>query len=318
MFRSSIFRTSLFRASVVLAFALSGALSASGQDGDDAERVQGGTRLALVEASAAYLRAAPDYESPLESQLLMGTPVTILEEQGYWRKVQAPDYCGWVDRLSLAEMDAENFARLQSLPRLVCTAEISHVFASPSLASERICDLVMGDEVFPAYTAKRRERRGFIQICLPSGKEGWVPAGDLTALSWLRKGGAPQITALARRFLGVPYLWGGCTPKGFDCSGLVQLCFRMNGYILPRNASQMALLGTPVDIADGDWGGLQEADLLFFGNRESGRVTHVAMYLGEGKIIHSSMTVRINSLDPSAPDAYENAHRLLFARRLLQ
>ena len=100
------------------------------------------------------------------------------------------------------------------------------------------------------------------------------------------------------------------TPKGFDCSGLVRMVYMRYGKLLPRNASQMALLGREVPVSEALPG-----DLLFFG--VNGKVTHVGMYIGDGRFIHSSHLVRINALDSAQPDVYENVHNLLFCRNLI-
>jgi cell wall-associated NlpC family hydrolase len=124
-----------------------------------------------------------------------------------------------------------------------------------------------------------------------------------------------SIIATAFRLKGVPYLWGGMTPKGVDCSGLVRWSCLMNGILLPRNASQIIHCGDEVSLDK-----MQRGDLVFFGtpakDGKPQRVTHIGIHIGEGRIIHSSHMVRVNSLDPNEPDYYENAHRLIAARRL--
>ena len=114
---------------------------------------------------------------------------------------------------------------------------------------------------------------------------------------------------------GVPYLWGGMSPKGVDCSGLVRWSYLMNGILLPRNASQSIKCGDPINLDS-----LQRGDLVYFGSPAKDgkpqRVTHVGIYIGDNRIIHASHLVRVNSLSPSDEDYYENAHRLIAARRL--
>ena len=130
--------------------------------------------------------------------------------------------------------------------------------------------------------------------------------------------------------------------KGVDCSGLVRISAIMNDVLLPRNASQQIFCGTPVEMScDSDfWDenyrivfmtefieemkarvkNLKRGDLVFFGtpatDEKPRRVTHVGIYLGDNRIIHSSHMVRINSLNPEDADYYENAHRLIAACRL--
>ena len=276
---------------------------------------------AVVNLSAGYLRAEPDYESPLETQILMGTPVAVVDSSSYWRKVVTPDYTAWINVLGLAPLPEGYIAA----PKYICTAEYSHVFAEPSGKAARLSDLVLGDLLRIATDRKGSplRRKGFCRVLLPSGAAGWVPREDLAEFSgWAagRKPTADNIVATALRFTGIPYLWGGNSVKGFDCSGLTKLSYFLNGVILPRNASQQVRLGAELDVSrvlDGDFSTLAPGDLLFFGNRETGRVTHVALYIGGGRIVHSSQVVRVNSLLSTEPDYYENAWKLLYGRRIL-
>lgn len=169
---------------------------------------------------------------------------------------------------------------------------------------------------------KKSSCRGFRYVSTVSGRSGWVQKSALMKLEdWKasQRCTGDAVADEALRHLGIPYLWGGASPKGFDCSGLSSFCFRMNGRILPRNASAQARLGTAVDtsgIRSGNCSALKRGDLIFFGNRETGKVSHVGIYIGEGRMVHASQLVRINSLIDSRPDCYENMHRLLAVRRL--
>ena len=114
---------------------------------------------------------------------------------------------------------------------------------------------------------------------------GWVPAADLRALAELPQdeaGRRAQIVADAARFTGVPYLWGGCTAFGIDCSGFAQLLHRLAGVIIPRDADMQFEAGRPVDEP------FQPGDLLFFGEGDGRKITHVGVSLGGWRILHSS------------------------------
>ena len=167
------------------------------------------------------------------------------------------------------------------------------------------------------------------QVVLPSGRTGWVCRKALRPLDDridIRMGNKAEgkisqekmedIIASAMKLVGVPYMWGGMSSKGVDCSGLVRIACIMNDVLLPRNASQQIKCGVPVELAD-----LQRGDLVFFGTPATEdkpmRVTHVGIYLGDNHIIHASHLVRINSLIPGDEDYYENAHRLIAACRLV-
>ena len=245
---------------------------------------------AVVTLSSAFMRLSPDYEAPLENQMLMGALVETLDTKGYWVKVRAEDYTGWVVDFGLRELsDAEKEAWL-SAPKWICTAEYSRVRSEPSSVSAPLCDFTMGN------LARQTGRTcgEWVQVLLPDDRTGWVPAGDVADFGKRTQALRPSASAivdLACSFAGTPYMWGGNSVKHFDCSGLVKLCYFMNGLVLPRNASQQIKCGKSVE--DGQW---QAGDLLFFGKKDPVRVSHVAIYMGDGKIVHSSKAVRIMTL----------------------
>lgn len=304
-------------------------------------------RYAVVNLSVNFLREAPDYTAELGTQALMGTIVEILDETGYWRKVRTPDpYTAWCTSAGLMEMSAEQIALYRTAPKYICTAWHSTVYSEPSCTSQKICDIVEGDilrmvckgkkatmkksgEMMGARLPSEEEvisakpvlTKGYAKVQLPDGRTGYVPKNDIEHLAEWENSRCPSpdnIIAEAMKYVGVPYLWGGTSPNGVDCSGLTSRVFCMNGIRLPRNASQQALEGK--DIPIDDINNFRRGDLLFFGTRRedgSPRITHVGIYIGGGKFIHSSHYVRINSLDPSAPDYYENSPRLLRCRRVI-
>lgn len=285
-------------------------------------------RMAVVEFSTAYLRLKPDYESPLETQELMGTVVEITAEEGYWREVITPQpYKAWCTDQGLVEMTEEELKAYQEAPKVIYQELYGHIHTKPSAKSPTICDLVGGD-VLRMADPSRKLKGKWTKVMLPSGKTGYVPSKELKHHNGfvsiaMGEGSAesisPEVTeaiiAQAERLLGVPYLWGGMSAKGVDCSGLVRIAHIMNGILLPRNASQQIKCGDRVDLKD-----LQRGDLVFFGTPATDekpiRITHVGIYLGNNRIIHSSHRVRVNSLIPEDSDYYENAHRLVAAIRL--
>lgn len=275
---------------------------------------------AVVDVSAAYLRAKPDYESPLETQALMGSVMEVLDSSSYWLKVRLlePDYTAWVNRLQVTRMDQRELQEYRRLEKVVCGPRYAQVYAEASDKGPVICDLVRGDVLVLVRGRLAARKHGFRRVALPSGQFGWVKNCALLAPKDLQ-GTAQSVVDEALSYLGTPYLWGGSCVKGFDCSGLVRQCYFMAGILLPRNASEQLRCGDPVDVSrvlSGDFSTLAPGDLLFFGNHETGRVSHVAIYAGDGHIVHSSMVVRYNSLLKEAPDYYENAWRLLYGRRI--
>ena len=293
-------------------------------------------RMAVVEFSTCYLRLKPDYESPLETQELMGTVVEIVGEQSYWREVVTPQpYRAWCTDQGLVEMSADELKAYEEAPKVMFCDLYGHIYKEASMDSPTICDLVGGD-LLRLRTVKdntdkalKKALKGqWTEVMLPSGKTGFVPSKQLKLHKGFRsismgEGSAESISsettediiAQAEKLLGVPYLWGGMSAKGVDCSGLVRISHIMNGILLPRNASQQVKCGERVELNN-----LERGDLVFFGtpatDEKPMRITHVGIYLGENKIIHSSHRVRINSLIPGDDDYYENSHRLVAAIRL--
>ena len=262
---------------------------------------------AVVDISSCFLRAQPDYESGNESQCLMGTVVEITGSDRYWRRVNAPDYRNvWTNELALVPMSETQIRAYKAAPKWVCTSEHSYIYTAPDRNSERIGDFSMGDIV---RKASKPAPRGWCSVQTASGKDGWVPSEDVRDLDeWAGsvKATGESLVATAKRFLGTPYMWGGNTAKYFDCSGLVKLVYMMNGIVLPRNAREQIRCGEAVPY---DFSKMQPGDLIFYGRMGSdgkpASVAHVAMYIGDGRIIHSSQYVRINSLVKGQPDYYE-------------
>lgn len=284
-------------------------------------------RYGIIEYSACYMREEPGYTKELGNQALMGTVVKLGEKTGYWQQITSPEpYTAWINDMAVVEKTPAEIEEYIAAPKYLVCGETAHLFKEPSLKAERICDLVMGDLLRICFDRKDRpvKKRGFLKAILPSGRAGWVAAGEVADFEkWANNVNASpeSIRETAELFIGVPYLWGGNTIKGTDCSGLVKCAYMNSGILMPRNSSQLIKAGEDVDISgipEGDFSALEVGDLIFFGNPQTKVPTHVAIYYGDGRIIHSSMTVRINSLRPSDPDYYSNAlPRLIAVRRVL-
>jgi cell wall-associated NlpC family hydrolase len=153
----------------------------------------------------------------------------------------------------------------------------------------------------------------WLAVRLPSGGTGYVQTGDVQPVDLAaprRRGSPDEVLATARRFLGVPYLWGGMTAHGVDCSGFVSRVFHANGIVLPRDTDLQFHDPNSVPV---ERGALQPGDLVFFG-RDPGDVTHVGLYLGDGRFInattHETPVVREDRLDdPHWSPLYQGARR---------
>ena len=303
---------------------------------------------AVVEFSANMMRENPDYAAELGDQALMGTVVEVLGKEGYWVKVKTPEpYTAWVTDMGLVPMTDKEIKDYLEAPKYICTVPYSHVYEEPSLKSGIVSELLMGDIVrimyktiththgrYKGYEEGRAVlTRKFVGVVLPSGKTGYVPAGDVDVFyRWAKerkaaskdpRSFARDIEATTRQFLGVPYLWGGTSIKNVDCSGLTRSVFFSNGVLLPRNASQQGRIGADVRLfnASGevDWSALEPGDLVFWGREATeeapAKATHVGIYIGGGRFIHSSQVVRISSLDRRDTDFYDR--KPLLARRII-
>lgn len=263
--------------------------------------------MALVTISAANLREKPDYAAEMGTQALMGTPVKVLQfpEGDYWVQVQTPDgYKAWVNEMALKQMTVEEYSAWKASDRVIVTAYFTFFYETPDVKSAHVSDAVMGDIVESLGVED-----GFNKVRIPDGRIAYVPVADVADLAeWVAARPADGETDLqrvmetAKAMTGVPYLWGGSSLKGVDCSGLTQYVYFLSGYMLPRNASAQCKAGEPVDVSQG-LGNLQAGDLVFFASK-TGRISHVALYLGEGRIIQSSQLVRTSSLVEGDPDFY--------------
>ena len=277
----------------------------------------------VIDFSVNYMREQPSYSAELGNQCLMGTIVEILDRQEYWLRIKSPEpYIGWVNEMGVIKMSQLELEKYLNAPKYICTAFCSKIFSQPSESSEIISDLVMGDIIRVLYNKKKSgsnyekvKKCGFLGVLMPSGKTGFVRKKDLMPFDfWTTNTDASSenIVETAKKFLGVPYLWGGTSCKGMDCSGLTRMVWFMNGVLIPRDTGPQSRAGLNVEIFDSDGNldlsVLRQGDLLFFGksseNGQPAKINHVGIYIGNSRFIHSSQVVRISSLQPGDVDYY--------------
>ncbi len=220
---------------------------------------------AVTRVAVADLRAEPAPESELVDQSHYGERLTVLGERDGWLWVQGDDhYFGWVAREDTSEL----VERTTEIRVVVLRAEVRD---EPDASSPPVALLPAGSTLL-----RWRHQGEWVETEL-----GWFRAADLVEpADLLNRATTPDdLIATARAFLGTPYLWGGTSGHGIDCSGFVQQVYRLNGVGLGRDADQQALEGRAANPPSA-------GDLLFFG---SPTVTHVAMSLGGDDFIHAPM-----------------------------
>lgn len=286
----------------------------------------------IVDVSVASMYASPRYASELVNQVLLGHTVAVLKKSHGWYYVkstpQAPfdkGYLGWIDSDNIVRVDSSAL-NAYTVERKIIVTSIFSTLRSSVNGGATISDVVMADLLKPV-SSTRLSRKGSstsFEVKLPDGRIGYVSRSDaeyFDEYSSTHKPTSDGIESLAKRFIGFPYLWGGTSTKGLDCSGFVKTVFRMNDINLPRDASQQVDIGDSINPGI-DFVNLRKGDLLFFGQKEEPgkpeKIVHVGIYLGGGYFIHSSSLVRINSLvkTDSSFDEYE-LDRFVEARRIL-
>lgn len=281
-----------------------------------------GNWLALVNFSAIQLQKKPSHASEWGTQSVMGMPVRIIKKApNGWLLIQNYDgYFGYTTSGSVCPKTQEAYNAWFKAKRIVSTELHGHIYTEPSLKSTTLSDLTAGCVVL---WKDETIQNNFYKVETPNGRVGWIPVSEGTEWEeWVatRELTADNLIKTARSFLGSPYVWGGNTTNGMDCSGLVNLCFRLNGYCILRDVSQLRREGIDVDRSEG-WKNYQPGDLLIFGkNRADGSTSwrHVGIYIGNGRFIHSATSVHEGSLDPESPDydAY-NAKELIKVVRMI-
>jgi len=223
------------------------------------------------------LRREPSEKSEMVSQLLFGEAYEITEITTEWLRVitELDGYTGWIDKRMFSTVSADYYQRLSDGGYAVA-GQITETLLTPENK---------------AYTIPAGSTLGF------AGQDGiftidsmpYRLIGQSNATTQKRSSG---LIETAMRFLNSPYLWGGRSPFGYDCSGFTQTVYKINGVRLPRDASQQASVGeSVVSVNDAARG-----DLVFFTGNE-GRVVHVGLAIPPGQIIHCSGAVRIDALD---------------------
>ena len=261
------------------------------------------TRQAVVLATVENMYSGASPDKDVVSQALLGQVVGILEAQDGFARIETPDrYTGWVPASALFEYPDPKAPRYAaSGPLAEVTSLMANVYRDPDVTRARPKTLApLGARLEVLKPAEDPQKR-WITVRLPSGESAYVQSGDVRLVeagAARTRGSEADLVATARRFSGVPYLWGGMSVHGVDCSGLTSRVYAVNGIDLPRDADMQFddPRARPVEKAD-----LRPGDLLFFGQK---KITHVGMYVGDGRFINATTHTRPDVHEESLDDPY--------------
>lgn len=234
-----------------------------------------------------------DVKSERVTQAIFNQPVTILEQQGVWTKVQVVDgYTGWI-KTKYMDRDCTSIIAEDYKFRVVITGKSKRIY-SQLQGGITIKEVVMGTEL---YSNKKVD--GAYRVTLPGRVTGWISETGTIQVpvdEHIPKTSAEDFVATVLRLKGTSYLWGGISSWGIDCSGLTYITTRINGVDLPRDAHEQYEVGSRISKKL-----IRRGDLVFFSNKPgSENITHVGISLGDGSFIHASKAkgyVTISSLD---------------------
>jgi gamma-D-glutamyl-L-lysine dipeptidyl-peptidase len=238
-------------------------------------------QAAVVIRPVANMYSGPSEDKDVVSQAIFSTNVSILEEKPGWARIRTPDeYAGWTPAASLlsAERQYGRSGRVAEVSSL-----FAHLYREPSVTRRAPLMTVPFESRLEVVAEPEEEKQRWIQVRLPDDRPAWVQRGDVSLEA--QKLTVPAMIDLARRFLGLPYTWGGTSSFGYDCSGFTQMLCRRRGINMPRDAQPQADWSEIQPVAS--TGDLQPGDLLYFGKSDK-KITHTGLYIGGGEFIHAT------------------------------
>jgi hypothetical protein len=245
----------------------------------------------ICNLSIVPLRFEPSDTSELVSQVLYGEFFKVLEQRKTWSKIRLAydTYEGWIDNKQYLEITHENYSTLKSSDLKLSSDLVEFVQDE----HDKLHTIPLGSTLNGLELLNHKYDADF--------KTGIKPKSQLVKTSFI--------------YLNAPYLWGGKTPFGIDCSGFTQMVYKLNGYKLLRDASQQATQGTALSFIEESEAG----DLAFFDNEE-GRITHVGIIMEDNYVIHAHGKVRIDRLDHSGiynVDKRLHTHKLRVIKKII-
>lgn len=250
----------------------------------------------IINVSEANLYRAPNYQSEITTQALMGEIVDVIEEAEKFTHIKLNDtYQDWIDNQQICDIIKlpDKTAKIRS--------HVVRIHSKPDLQSQTIRDVTIGCNLHISD-----QEGNWLQVVLPDGIKGWIPKEHFGEFPELNR---ENILKMAYEFLGYPYFWGGKTPKGLDCSGFVQLVFTLLGKNISRDAWMQY---RDAAFISKDYSEAQPGDLFFYGKSEQ-KIDHVGIALGNGKIVHANGMIRIHSMNPDDDDFSDRLIRKFIA-----
>ncbi len=237
---------------------------------------------AVVIQPVVNMFSKPSAEVDVVSQATLGTTVHVLQQQGDWSQIQTPDsYTGWVRLVGIRPLAAG--AAYAVAGRTVTTVSLrTHLYPVASVTRRAPVMTAPFETRLEVIEEHPEENGRWIGVRLPDGSSAWLQRGDVSFD--LKTMEIQELVELSKRFLGLPYTWGGTSSFGFDCSGFTQMLCRRGGVGIPRDAQPQAHWDGMTKVEKGK---LQPGDLLYFGSSLQ-KITHTGFYLGNGEFIHST------------------------------
>jgi gamma-D-glutamyl-L-lysine dipeptidyl-peptidase len=247
----------------------------------------------VVVVTVANMYSSATENADVVSQAILGSNVVVLEKRHKWVKVRTSDqYTGW---MSLQDLHKSNMPYGESGHSIRVQNLFANLYRETDVTEHQPVTTVPFETHLEAIDDAPGNNQRWLEVRLPDGRTAWIQRSDF--IRDPKPLTIEESIELAKRFLGLPYLWGGRSSFGYDCSGFTQMLVRSRGIIMPRDADlQAAWSGMQViDRED-----LRAGDLLFFGSGPD-KITHTAMYIGNGEFIHATThnnpVIQISRLD---------------------